>query len=291
VASRSAHVLVTGESGTGKELVARALHRLSPRGKRALVARNAATLPASLVDAELFGNAPGYPNAGMAERPGLIGQADGSTLFLDEIGELPEELHAHLLRVLDAGEYQRLGEARTRSSDFRFVAATNRGAESLKADLAARLALGIVVPGLGERREDIPLLARHIVQKIASTDRELEQRFLSGAAGGARGEPCFSSELICALTRHEYSTHVRELEGLLWRSLQASAQGVLEHTGEVQDLLRPTSRPARAPEDISPEELRAALARHGGVKEHAWRELGLSSRYALIRLMRKLGQA
>lgn len=284
VASRSAHVLVTGESGTGKELVARALHRLSPRGKRALVARNAATLPASLLDAELFGNAAGYPNAGMAERPGLIGQADGSTLFLDEIGELPEELHAHLLRVLDAGEYQRLGEARTRASDFRFVAATNRGPQSLKADLAARLALSVHVPSLCERREDIPLLARHIVRRIAAADAELAQRFLSS------GEPCFSSELMCALTQHEYSTHVRELEALVWRSLQSSRHGVLERTREVQSSLS-LPRRERTPEDISPAELRAALARHAGVKEHAWRELGLSSRYALLRLMRKLGEA
>jgi DNA-binding NtrC family response regulator len=188
--------------------------------------------------------------------------------------------------VLDAGEYQRLGEARPRTSDFRFVAATNRGVESLKADLAARLTLAIHVPGLGERREDIPLLARHIVKRIAKADGEIAQRFLRGA----HGEPCFSPELISALTRHEYSTHVRELQGLLWRSLQASPHAVLECTSEVKSLLR-LPQAARAPQNVSSEELRAALARHGGVKEHAWRELGLSSRYALLRLMRKLGEA
>lgn len=88
---RAAHVLVRGESGTGKELVARGLHRRSTRASRALVARNAATLPATLVDAELFGNARNYPNPGMAERPGLVGEADGGSLFLDEFAELPVE--------------------------------------------------------------------------------------------------------------------------------------------------------------------------------------------------------
>src|SRR6185503_16398678 len=114
---------------------ARALHELSPRAERRLVSRNAATLPSGLMDAELFGNAKNYPNPGMAERAGLIGEANGGTLFLDEIGELPAELQAHLLRVLDGdGEYQRLGDAQQRRSDFRLVAATNRDPSSLKHD-------------------------------------------------------------------------------------------------------------------------------------------------------------
>jgi DNA-binding NtrC family response regulator len=289
VASRSAHVLVTGASGTGKELVARAIHGQSARSKKAMVARNAATLPPALIDAELFGNAASYPNAGMAERPGLIGQAEGSTLFLDEIGELPTELHAHLLRVLDAGEYQRLGDARTRCADFRFVAATNRPVTSLKPDLAARLAVTIDVPGLDRRPEDITLLARHLVQRIAARDPELAARYLVSGGAVAHEEPRLSSELARALTQHQYSTHVRELSSLLWRSMQSSSGGVLECTGEVRELLRP--RPsARAPEDVSPEELRSALVRHAGVKERVWRELGLSSRHALLRLMKKLGE-
>ena len=102
-AKAGTHVLVSGESGTGKELAARAIHAMSKRASKPFVARNAATLPAGLIDAELFGNVKNYPNPGMPERPGLIGQADGGTLFLDEIGELPAELQTHLLRVLDAG--------------------------------------------------------------------------------------------------------------------------------------------------------------------------------------------
>ena len=121
--ARDGHVLLLGESGTGKELVAQGIHALSGRARRPFVARNAAVFPPGLIDAELFGNIANYPNSGMPERPGLIGQAQGSTLFLDEIGELPLELQAHLLRVLDAeGEYQRLGEARPRKADVRLMA-------------------------------------------------------------------------------------------------------------------------------------------------------------------------
>src|SRR5262249_49824490 len=156
-AARAGHVLLVGPSGCGKELAAQAIHARSTRASRKLVSRNAATLPPGLIDAELFGNVANYPNAGMAERPGLIGEADGSTLFLDEIGELPETLQAHLLRVLDeGGEYQRLGDARRRKSDLRLVAATNRSIDELKPDLAARLPLRVALHGLDERPEDIP---------------------------------------------------------------------------------------------------------------------------------------
>jgi transcriptional regulator with GAF, ATPase, and Fis domain len=105
VARRAEHVLVTGPSGVGKELIARAVHDLSARAKKAFVSRNAATLPSGIIDAELFGNAKNYPNAGMPERAGLVGDAHGGTLFLDEIGELSTELSSHLLRLLDGGEY------------------------------------------------------------------------------------------------------------------------------------------------------------------------------------------
>ena len=123
VAARDGHVLILGSSGTGKELVAAAIHRLS-RARKPWVARNAATFPQTLIDAELFGNAKAYPNPGMAERKGLVGAADQGSLFLDEFAELPQEAQTHLLRVLDVGEYQRLGEATISHSSFRLIAAT-----------------------------------------------------------------------------------------------------------------------------------------------------------------------
>ncbi|MDB4996888.1 MAG: Response regulator of zinc sigma-54-dependent two-component system, partial [Myxococcaceae bacterium] len=181
VARRSGHVLVRGASGTGKELVARALHALSSRASRPLVARNAATFPEGLIDAELFGTAKNYPNAGMEARAGLIGEADGSTLLLDEFAELPAAQQTHVLRVLDAGEYTRLGEARMRTSDFRLVAATNREESALKHDVLARLTFRIQVPDLNARREDVPLLAVHLLRRIAKKDPEAVARFFAGS--------------------------------------------------------------------------------------------------------------
>lgn len=285
-AERGAHVLITGASGTGKELVARAIHRGSSRRHRELVARSAATLPSGLIDAELFGNIASYPNVGMPERPGLVGQAQGSTLFLDELGELPHELQAHLLRLLDSGEYQRLGDARPRRVDLRLVAATNRAASDLKADLGARFPLRIEVPGLLERLEDVPLIASQLVRSIAHGDPGVAERFL--VTSGRTAQPRFSAELMRALLSHPYVTHVRELEALLWRSLQTSSGDMLELTRELRPELRERPEP-RPLQEIGVEEVRASLRRHGGVKDKVWRELGLSSRHALHRLLKKLG--
>ncbi len=291
-ARRSGHVLVTGESGTGKELVAQAIHRGSGR-KGKLVARNAATLPPGLIDAELFGNAANYPNAGMPERPGLVGEADGGTLFLDEIGELPRELQTHLLRVLDAGgEYQRLGESRRRTADLRVVAATNRDPEEIKHDLLARLGLRLHLIGLNERREDIPLLARHVLRRIAVDDPDVGERFFD-RWDGRRGEPRIDIELARALVEHTYATHLRELEAILWKAIGSSRGEVLELTPAVRATVRAAPPPAPAPREqggqITPEQVRAALEKHGGVRENAWRDLGLPSRHALHRLIKKYG--
>lgn len=223
VSGRSSHVLIQGASGTGKELAARAIHAGSPRCRRPLISRNAATFPESLIDAELFGNVRNYPNQGMPERPGLIGEADGSTLFLDEFGELPALLQTHLLRVLDQGEYQRLGEARPQRADLRLVAATNRPEEALKHDVLARLKLRIVMPDLNARREDIPLLTRHILRTILAEDPALAQRRFAGQL------PRLSSSFVKALILHTYTTHYRELEQWLWKSI-GEARGLLLDT-------------------------------------------------------------
>jgi hypothetical protein len=212
-ARRSGHVLVLGESGTGKELVARALHACSPRASRAFVARSAATLPEGVLDAELFGSARGFPHAGSPERPGLVGEADGGTLLLDEIGELPEALQAHLLRVLDGGEYHRLGEARARTADLRLIGATNRPESAIKHDVLARLTIRILIPGLDARREDVPLLVRHLLRKHAAGDAELRARIYPDGDVGAA--PRVAPELIGALVGHGYTTHLRELDALL----------------------------------------------------------------------------
>ncbi|MEZ4236430.1 MAG: sigma 54-interacting transcriptional regulator [Myxococcota bacterium] len=201
-----AHVLVRGPSGSGKELVARALHARSRRRRSALVSRNAATFPETLIEAELFGNLAGFPNPGMPARPGLVGAADGSTLFLDEFGELPPAQQARLLRVLDQGEYTRLGEARATRADLRLVAATNRPLDVLKSDVLARFPLRIELPGLDLRRADVPLVAAQLLRRIAREEPHLA-RFVAPSTG----TPRITASLVAALVDHPYTTHVREL--------------------------------------------------------------------------------
>jgi len=286
LARRQAHVLILGQSGTGKELAARAIHHLSPRTSKALISRNAATIPTSLADAELFGNVKNYPNPGMAHRPGLVGSADGGTLFLDEFGELPAEVQTHLLRVLDAGgEYQRLGDATPRRADLRFIAATNRSPEELKADLVARLQLRVNTPTLQERRADIPLLARKILQRVIAAEPDLA-RFAQD------GEPRLAPDLLACLLKHDYTLHVRELESLLWLALSSSPGDFIALTPEVRtELKATTAAPPKidftAPEELTREQIEEALDRHSGSQEKAWRDLGLSSRHVLYRLIKK----
>ena len=277
-APRAAHVLVTGESGTGKELAARALHAASRRSEGPFVSRNAATFPESLVDAELFGNARNYPNAGMPARPGLIGEAAGGTLFLDEIGEMPQAQQAHLLRVLDRGEYHRLGDGQASVADLRLVAATNRDPGELKHDFLARMPLQVAMPGLPERRCDVPLLARHLLRQLAEEDPELGARFVS------YGQPQLSQALMSQLLLWPYRTHVRELQALLWRSMLQSTGGVLEALLDV-----PEPEPSEDDGPVGPADIQRALEEADGVKTRAAELLGLRNRFQLLRLMKKFG--
>ncbi|MBL8608909.1 MAG: sigma-54-dependent Fis family transcriptional regulator [Myxococcales bacterium] len=277
-ARRRGHVLVVGPSGAGKELAARGIHALSRRAGP-FVARNAATVPAGLVDAELFGNAKNFPNPGMRERAGLFGEADGGTLFLDEIGELPEGLQAHLLRVLDDGEYHRLGEDRARRTDVRVVAATNRPPSALKHDLLARFANTLEMPGFEDRVDDIPVIARAKLRALADGDAELRSRFFED------GEARIASDLVCALLSHRYSANARELENLLLLAMSTSPGAVIARTPAVEARLRPAARSA----ELTREMIEDALARASGNASRAWQLLGLSSRDALKRAMKKHG--
>jgi transcriptional regulator with PAS, ATPase and Fis domain len=281
VAAAGKHVLLHGESGAGKELAARAVHGLSPRAAKPFVARNAATLPAGLIDAELFGNAKNYPNPGMAERAGLIGEAHGGTLFLDEIAELPEEQQAHLLRVLDAdGEYQRLGDSTVRRSAFTLVGATNRDLGTLKHDVLARLALRVELPNLDARREDIPLLVRHLLILAAKKSPRIAERFVVTGQDGRAG-PRADPALLEHLLSRNYDTNVRELDAVLWRAIAGSSGDTVLLTDE----LRRESRPPPRSEPTA-DELRSALRTAKGSVTAAAQALGLS-RFALYRLLKK----
>jgi DNA-binding NtrC family response regulator len=253
VAPLEGHTLILGGTGTGKELVARALHGLSKRTGK-LTSRNAATLPESLVDAELFGNLKNYPNPGTPEREGLVGAANDGSLFLDEFADLPVAAQAHLLRALDDGEYQRLGETSVRHSRFRLLAATNRPESDLRRDLLERFPFRIALPSLSERREDIPLIARRLFQEMAREAPELCARH--AAAGGA---PKLSPTFVRRLLEHSFPGNVRELRSLVWASLHEAKKEWLEWPRMVAGSVPPgapaprlSSAPAPAQPSVAP---------------------------------------
>ena len=230
-------VLVTGETGTGKELVARALHRESPRASRPFIALNTAAIPAELLESELFGHEAGAFTGAHKRHIGRFEQADGGTLFLDEIGDMPASLQTRLLRVLAEGEFFRVGGRELIRVDVRVIAATHQPLEALveqgrfRADLLHRLdVVRLPLPPLRERREDIPQLAA---------------RFLANAA--ARLQLPVKKPSNAALERlrvHAWPGNVRELENLCWR-LAALAPGASIGLADVDDAL-PASRDARS---------------------------------------------
>ena len=175
VAPLNTTVLILGETGTGKELLAHAIHNNSPRRRHALVKVNCAALPAPLIESELFGHEKGAYTGADKQRSGRFEIANGGSLFLDEVGELPLELQAKLLRVLEEGEFERVGGSHTIKVDVRLIAATNRNlAEAVakgnfRSDLYYRLSIfPMTMPPLRERQEDIPMLVSHLAQQISS---------------------------------------------------------------------------------------------------------------------------
>ncbi|MEQ1676115.1 MAG: sigma 54-interacting transcriptional regulator [Chitinophagaceae bacterium] len=222
VASTDATVLILGESGTGKELIARAVHNISNRSKRTLVKVNCATLPANLIESELFGHEKGAFTGAMDKKIGRFELADGGTVFLDEIGELPVELQAKLLRVLQEGEFERLGNPKTLKVNVRVIAATNRNLQQaiekkeFREDLYYRLnVFPIICPPLRDRKEDVPLLVKHFCQKH------------EGKIG--RKVTAIPPEVMDALVAYDWPGNIRELENIIERAMILSRDGVLEY--------------------------------------------------------------
>jgi chemotaxis protein methyltransferase CheR len=212
IANSNTTVLIHGGTGTGKELVARAIHGLSLRKNRALVKVNCATLPANLIESELFGHEKGSFTGSHAKHLGRFEIADGATLFLDEIGELPLELQAKLLRVLQEGEFERVGSSHTIKVDVRIIAATNRNLEEevrngrFREDLWYRLNIfPIIIPPLRDRAEDIPLLVDFYIKKIA-------KRL-------GRTIDIIPEVVMTALQNYNWPGNIRELENVLERAV------------------------------------------------------------------------
>jgi DNA-binding NtrC family response regulator len=283
VGPSDAHVLVTGDNGAGKGTIAQALHSVSPRASRPLVTVNAGGLSEGLFESELFGHVKGAFTDAKTDRVGRFELAEGGTLFLDEIANILMGLQAKLLRVLETGEFERVGSSRTRRANVRIVSATNAdlGVEvasgRFRQDLLFRLnTIEIPIPPLRDRREDIPLLAHHFLAQHS-------QRYRKGVAG-------FDPAAMQSLLDHSWPGNVRELDHAVERAV-LMAQDALIH---VRDLgLRPSRDQAVRIEDMSLEEvegflIKKALARYDGNVSQAAKALGLS-RSALYRRLQRFG--
>jgi PAS domain S-box-containing protein len=220
VAPTDTTVLVTGETGTGKELVARAIHSASGRSQRALVKVNCAALPATLIESELFGHERGAFTGAEARKQGRFELANGATIFLDEIGELPPESQVKLLRVIQEGEFERLGSSKTLKTDVRIIAATNRDLSTevrrgvFRRDLWYRLnVFPIMVPPLRERREDLPLLIGHFVQRLSKRM--------------GKSIDSISPAAMRALENYAWPGNVRELANVIERAVIGSLGSTL----------------------------------------------------------------
>ena len=220
VAPTDSAVLILGESGTGKELVAREIHRRSKRSDRALIKVNCAAVPRELYESEFFGHAKGAFTGALRDRVGRFELAEGGTLFLDEVGEIPLELQAKLLRVLQEGELERVGEERTRRVNVRLVAATNRDlraeaeAGRFRQDLYYRLSVfPVEVPPLRKRKEDIPILAEHF---LGDSSRKV-----------GRPAPPLTLAAVQRLQQYDWPGNVRELQHVIERAVITSTKGRL----------------------------------------------------------------
>jgi len=220
VAPTDASVLVTGEAGTGKELIARAIHERSDRHQRPLIRVNCAAIPHELFESEFFGHVKGAYTGAIKDRTGRFELADGGTIFLDEVGEIPLELQSKLLRVLQEGQIERVGEEKTRNIDVRVIAATNR---NLKADAEARLfredlyfrlnVFPVEVVPLRARNSDIPLLAAHFISLICKRHN--------------RAEPRLTQANVKQLQAYHWPGNIRELQNVIERAIIISKEGRL----------------------------------------------------------------
>jgi DNA-binding NtrC family response regulator len=293
VRASDSSVLIQGESGTGKELVARSIHYRGPRASRPFIALNCAALPEALLESELFGHARGAFTGANAEKKGLFEEADGGTLLLDEIGDMPAALQAKLLRVLQEGEVRRVGSASVRKVDVRIIASTNKDIPSLirqatfREDLFYRLAvIPIAIPPLRERREDIEPLCRHFITVHS--------------AKLGRDVPSLDPRAMESMMEYSWPGNVRELENVIARAvtLSSAAHITLDEFSRIfslgrarvegADSSRANSRSVPERESSERDAILKALQEGNGNQTRAARILGVG-RNTLWRKMKKYG--
>jgi DNA-binding NtrC family response regulator len=283
VAPSDANVLITGESGCGKGLVARMIHSRSMRRERSLVVVNIGSLSETVFESEMFGHVKGAFTDAKADRIGRFELADGGTLFLDEIANIPVAQQARLLRVLEGGEFERLGSSRTQQVDVRVLAATNANLQGeieagrFRADLLYRLnTIQIQLPPLRERGDDIVRLGQRFLEQHAKRHR--------------RPVEAFTDPALSALRRYRWPGNVRELSHVVERAVLMARGATLGPADLQLDGGAPVRQdlPPMTLDAIEKEAITAALARHDGNVATAADELGVS-RSALYRRMEKFG--
>jgi two-component system response regulator HydG len=289
VAPSDIAVLITGESGTGKELIASALHKHSRRAEKRYVPFDAASQSETLLEDQLFGHVRGAFTGADRDREGVFEYADGGTLFLDEIGDMPVNMQAKLLRVLETGEVVRLGSNEPRTTDVRFVSATNQdlkarvGQGRFREDLYFRIrGAEIHIPPLRERRDDIPLLVNHALGRYA--------------AGLGRAIPAITQPAMMRLVTYDWPGNVRELLNLVQRILVSTDGDVIDvhdvppeiHAGEAEEGLTMAGLAGVGLDRLEKEAIRQTLAMTGGNREQAAQLLGIGER-TLYRKLREYG--
>ena len=275
--ARAEHALVHGPPGVGKSVVARALHGVSDRARGPVVVRSSATIAPEWTTRELFGTAQGFPSPDDVARRGLLCEADGGALVLDDLDCASDSLQTQLLGVMDRGEYHRPGEATSRLVDVRVIGVTNRP-DDIRRDLRSRFMLDVSVPSFGAWREDIPLLIRHLMKQHHRANERDDGRFFLD------GEPRAQVELIDRLLDHAFTDGVRELSRLTVHAMATSRGAEVALTPSV--VARLTSA---TPELPGRDDVLEALERNGGNVSQTWKDLGLTSRHVLNRLIRRYG--
>jgi len=292
-------ILITGETGTGKGMIARAIHQQSAERDRPFQVIDCTTVPDGMMESELFGHVRGAFTGAIVDKPGLIELANGGSVFLDEIGELPLLLQAKLLRVLEESEVRPVGGTRVRRINTRFIAATNRDLEArvregtFRKDLYYRLAVvSIRVPPLRERREDIPVIARHLLSRLAQSMSKAQCRFDEAA--------------MEVLQSYSWPGNGRELRNVVERMVMLATDDILQ-AQDVRNLLPQSEAESlgaadpslatlpymeakeRALEEFTKSYLRVKLSQHGGVITKAAEDSGIPRQHFSLLMKRFLG--